>query len=238
MHKPKKNKRLVSSEEIQRLYTFTKQHYVEYYDLQTELVDHLATGIEENWEENPTLSFEHNLHKEFKKFGVFGFMEAIESHRKTINKHYLKILKRETIAALIDIKTLLGFILVFTVSYVLSLHKIGLEALKIILFIFAVAGIIFIFRQNKKQERMKKKNEKIYLLDAMLSQSQSNAILFILPFQLILNMDYAINFGSIKALFISFIISFSFLLFYVMVRVLPGKKEAILKEIHPERKYF
>ncbi len=36
----------VSPQEIQRLYRFTREHYVEYYDLQTELVDHLATGIE------------------------------------------------------------------------------------------------------------------------------------------------------------------------------------------------
>lgn len=32
--------------QIQNLYTFTKNHFVEYYDLQTELVDHLVNDIE------------------------------------------------------------------------------------------------------------------------------------------------------------------------------------------------
>ena len=57
----------LSSDQIQQLYTFTQQHYVEYYDLQTELVDHLANSIEEQWTENPKRSFEEALQIEFKK---------------------------------------------------------------------------------------------------------------------------------------------------------------------------
>ena len=51
----------LSAEQIERLYQFTRQHYVEYYDLQTELVDHLANAIEEQWQQNPKLSFEEAL---------------------------------------------------------------------------------------------------------------------------------------------------------------------------------
>lgn len=36
----------LSTEQIDYLYQFTRNHYVEYYDLQTELVDHLANAIE------------------------------------------------------------------------------------------------------------------------------------------------------------------------------------------------
>lgn len=56
----------LSLEQIERLYQFTRQHYVEYYDLQTELVDHLANAIESQWLENPKLSFEQALQVEFK----------------------------------------------------------------------------------------------------------------------------------------------------------------------------
>ena len=34
---------------IKELYTFTRQHYVYFYDVQTELVDHLANDIENIW---------------------------------------------------------------------------------------------------------------------------------------------------------------------------------------------
>jgi len=48
----------LTSQQIQQLYKFTRQHYVEYYDVQTELVDHLANDIEQIWKEQPNLSFE------------------------------------------------------------------------------------------------------------------------------------------------------------------------------------
>ena len=78
----------LSDNQIEQLYQFTCQHYVEYYDLQTELVDHLANAIEAQWEENPKLSFEEALLLEFKKFGVFGFMEVVEKREVVLNKKY------------------------------------------------------------------------------------------------------------------------------------------------------
>lgn len=62
----------LSKLQIEQLFNFTRQHYVEYYDLQTELVDHLANAIETECEQNPKLTFDEVLHKEFKKFGVLG----------------------------------------------------------------------------------------------------------------------------------------------------------------------
>ncbi len=48
----------LTAAQINRLYEFTRQHYVEWYDLQTKLVDHLANAIEQQWIENPQHSFE------------------------------------------------------------------------------------------------------------------------------------------------------------------------------------
>jgi SPX domain protein involved in polyphosphate accumulation len=85
----------LSAEQIERLYQFTRQHYVEYYDLQTELVDHLANAIEEQWQQNPKLSFENALQIEFKKFGVFGFMDVVEQRQSALNKKYNKLVLNE-----------------------------------------------------------------------------------------------------------------------------------------------
>jgi hypothetical protein len=60
---------------------------VEWYDLQTELVDHLANAIEQQWQENPKILFEDALQMEFKKFGVFGFMDVVEKD----NWHYKNV---------------------------------------------------------------------------------------------------------------------------------------------------
>jgi hypothetical protein len=42
---------------IQELYKFTRKHYVYFYDVQSELVDHLANDIEDIWKAQPNLSF-------------------------------------------------------------------------------------------------------------------------------------------------------------------------------------
>tara|TARA_B100000949_G_scaffold96651_2_gene86211 strand:+ start:3582 stop:3746 length:165 start_codon:yes stop_codon:yes gene_type:complete len=51
----------VNSNQIDRLYRFTREHFVEYYDVQTELVDHLASVIEKQWREDPAIGFENAL---------------------------------------------------------------------------------------------------------------------------------------------------------------------------------
>ena len=79
---------------IDQLYKFTRKHYVYFYDVQSELVDHLANDIEEIWVEKPSLSFEQARDTSFKKFGIFGFMDVIEAKQKQMNKRYMKILWR------------------------------------------------------------------------------------------------------------------------------------------------
>ncbi|VAW25325.1 FIG00930857: hypothetical protein, partial [hydrothermal vent metagenome] len=81
----------LTKEQIQNLYKFTRQHYVEHFDVQTELVDHLANDIEQIWHEQPTLSFEQARDISFKKFGVFGFMDVVEARSKALNKKYWKL---------------------------------------------------------------------------------------------------------------------------------------------------
>jgi hypothetical protein len=48
----------LSAEQIQVLFSFTEKKKVHWYDLQLELVDHLACRIEEEMEADTSLSFE------------------------------------------------------------------------------------------------------------------------------------------------------------------------------------
>ena len=63
----------LSSKEIDLLFEFTKKKLVHWYDLQVELVDHLAARIEEEMQADQKLSFEQALEKVYKGFGLFGF---------------------------------------------------------------------------------------------------------------------------------------------------------------------
>lgn len=78
--------------QIEKLFAFTRQHFVEWYDLQSELVDHLANAIEQEWLQNPNRTFEEILNNEFKKFGVFGFMDVVEERQKFLNRKYTRLI--------------------------------------------------------------------------------------------------------------------------------------------------
>lgn len=87
----------LSAEQIEQLFDFTKKHFVEHYDVQVELVDHLANAIEDQWKENPNILFEDALQTEFKKFGILGFTGLVEQKQVALQNHYWRLIKKELI---------------------------------------------------------------------------------------------------------------------------------------------
>ena len=87
----------LTNQQIKQLFDFTKKHYVEHYDVQVELVDHLANAIEDQWKENPNILFEDALQTEFKKFGIFGFTGLVEQKQVALQNHYWRLIKKELI---------------------------------------------------------------------------------------------------------------------------------------------
>ena len=82
--------RILTNQDIEQLFTFVRKHYVDYFDVQVELVDHLANDIEQQWEADPTLSFDTALDVAFKKFGIFGFSDLVDTKKGKLANSYLK----------------------------------------------------------------------------------------------------------------------------------------------------
>jgi membrane-associated protease RseP (regulator of RpoE activity) len=141
-------------EQIDRLYQFTRQHYVEYYDLQTELVDHLANAIEEQWQENPKISFEDALQIEFKKFGVFGFMNVVEQRQSALNKKYSKMVWNE-LKGFFSIPKIIGTISAIGIVFYLMKQFQNdfwiIQCLFLAVIISYFVGIAILIRRNKKR---------------------------------------------------------------------------------------
>jgi hypothetical protein len=81
----------LSEAQINQLFLFTEKKLVRYYDLQIELVDHLAERIEEEISVDPTLSFENALQKVYAEFGLFGFAKIVQQKEKEVLKQNRKI---------------------------------------------------------------------------------------------------------------------------------------------------
>ncbi|MCL7762185.1 hypothetical protein MPF19_02070 [Polaribacter sp. Z014] len=223
---------------IDELYKFTKKHYVYYYDVQTELVDHLANDIEEIWVAQPLLTFVEARDASFKKFGVFGFMGIIESRQKVMNKRYVKILWRFFKEWFTLPK------LVITLSIFLSLFfllKIPFSEY-ILLAVLLILVTIDLIKQQKAKRKHKNKEqqkEKIFLLESMIGDTRQGfsglAFINLFNFLNIIKMPFH-TLENHWLLLISFSLTCVILLFYVTGFMMPQKAEELLQETYPEYK--
>jgi hypothetical protein len=154
--------------QIKRLYEFTKSHFVEWYDVQTELVDHLANGIENTWKESPHLSFENALNKEFRKFGVFGFSDLIEEKTNTLNRMYLKQVWNhfKTFFRLPKIIATL-FCMWFLFLILQSLNNKLFVTVPFVILV-TIIHIYFLYNEKKQIKNRNKKTGKKWLIDTVI----------------------------------------------------------------------
>jgi len=223
----------LSSDQIQHLYTFTQQHYVEYYDLQTELVDHLANSIEEQWTENPKRSFEEALQIEFKKFGIFGFMDVVEQRKKTMNKKYSKLVWLH-FKSFFRLPQIIGTLLsIFLVFQLLKSITISHEVAAILAFFILISFWVGLIRMNRKRKKIAKQEGKKWLLKEIIYGYSSMAGMSYLPFQIFL--QFQIHHSSLITLFfMSFFMVSIVIIEYILFFVIPSKATEYLKQTYPE----
>ncbi|MGB7842051.1 MAG: hypothetical protein WBL21_04630 [Salinimicrobium sp.] len=222
--------------QVEKLYKFTSRHYVKYYDVQTELVDHLASGIEEQWREDPEITFENALQKEFRKFGVYGFSDVLGKRQWAMEKRYFKIIWRESILLLKDSKILGPVVLLFILSYQLLSFETGSTILFLTFFILVIGLLLKFHIKMQAITRKMEKGERVYLLEAVMSNTGSFFSVIWLPFH-ILNLTS--SYGNFYwQLLMSFLITMVAFAGYVCYFYLPKKKEEILLQAHPEIKFL
>ncbi|ANI88948.1 hypothetical protein A9P82_06345 [Arachidicoccus ginsenosidimutans] len=149
---------MLNEEQINRLYKFCVQHYVRYYDVQIELVDHLANAIEAKMDADKNLDFETTLNSVYAGFGRMGFSKIIsqktEAASRQIRKRNWNYFKEYFTVPKIAVTIL--FISVFTFLY-FEVNKNNLKILvgaTVIFFMLAVIlSIIFYFRAYKKTKK-------------------------------------------------------------------------------------
>lgn len=155
----------LNDEQINELFSFCKKHYVHHYDVQVELVDHLANAIEEKINANPNLSFEKALDEVYKTFGYKGFAGIVEAKTIAIEKQYRKLRYKLFFAYFTWPKAMFTM---FIFACLLSLKSfVSNEALDILIAViilgYVVLNIFFIWKANKP---FKNQTQKLLLTEA------------------------------------------------------------------------
>lgn len=219
----------ISDNQITELYRFTREHFVEHYDVQTELVDHLANDIEQIWQSQPDLSFQEARTISFKKFGVFGFMDVVELKQKQLNKRYIKILWRFAKEWFSFPKVVITFSLYFAFYYALQ-FKLGMY----LGFALFLSGAFFAaFKLYSYRKKIKRKKKKWMLEDLIFTQGGgSSLIIAVYP----LYFSSAVYSGGYETILMSIFLTAICIVLYVSLIVIPSKAEELLAETYPEYK--
>ena len=229
----------LTKEQIQQLYKFTRQHYVEHFDVQAELVDHLANDIEQIWQKQPNLSFEQARDISFKKFGIFGFMDVVEARQKSMNKKYWKVIVhfvKEWFQIQKIILTTLLFLSFYVVCKTMYAHYILLSVLIVVCIYSFYKGFHLqrIFKRNFKNKGKK------WMLEEMIFKTGVGTFIFLpVHFYNFFNLskfeNNGINLEWVTLLY-SAVFTMFIILIYIILEVLPQKAEELLTENYPEYK--
>ena len=229
----------INDSQLAQLYTFTQKHFVEWYDLQMELVDHLAHGIEAQWKENPSLSFEDVLQKEFKKFGVFGFMDVVEERQKSLSKKYSRLIWKHVRAFFKIPRIFLLLVSSILVFYLLRLLTLSADYFIAAVFTVCLGYLVVLTVSNyRNRKRAQERGEKKWLFKDIMMQQGAGFGLALLPvhfFNFILpNTESFATLNEYVLAVISFLFVLVCIMVYVMLVEIPQRAEEYLQETYPE----
>lgn len=221
----------INKDQINQLFAFTKKHLVEHYDIQAELVDHLANAIEEQWKENPDILFEDALNKEYKNFGVFGFSGLVEQKEGALRKYYLIRLKNELLAFISVPKVVITLCLTlffYTLFQLTALRSIQLfPAIIWGLFGYTAFDAIFQIIKNKTQKK--------WLIQSVATYFYSLPLLIFCNFNFLFRLELTATATSLKIFCMSLLLTFLLVFIYSMKKII---QPAIRKEIQKTQKRY
>lgn len=226
--------RHLTGNQIQQLYTFTERRYVEWYDVQTELVDHLANGIESQWQTNPSISFEHALTNEFKKFGLFGFQDLVEEKGKALNKYYRKQVWFYLKEFFTLPKIILTLFLVWALFSLIHFLDDKEPLMSVLVCVIIAAHIFHLVRFKISIRKRKKKTGRKWLFENNIIQLGG------LNLFLIVGISFQNSFTSFKQwtsaseFMFSIAIILYLLIFYISIIIIPKKLKLKMSKEHPE----
>lgn len=183
-------KNQLTKENVDHLFTFVKSKYVHWEDVQYEIVDHLASSIEDVQEENPNIGFEEGLRKVYSKFPITGFTNLVAAKEKAVYRYWLRrvgIYMLQFFELPRVIFTLFLGLSIF--SFLTLMPEKGPEILHILVSII----LVFFFFVKRKTARFMKENNQFLVVRSLFDITQTSVVLaFVFPVNMMMG-DYSIG---------------------------------------------
>lgn len=223
---------MLTNEQIKSLFTFCEKHYVKYYDVQVELVDHLANAVELEMQTNSKISFEEALQKVHQSFGTMGFAPLVAEKEKMAEKKGRSLFWNLFKEQFKWPKVVFFFLLT---AILFTIFSTGLISIKGTYITIIIVGCYFILFQSIKINRVISKSGKKFLLGGI-SQFVGFAWLpiYVLIYGDMLNKYFLSNVHSaLSTFFVSIILSLFVILVFALWQTFSSVKKTLHKN-YPE----
>ncbi len=226
--------RILTAEEVEKLFEFVKSKYVPYVDVQFEIVDHLACAIEDEFATNPSINFQQALNKVYSKFPITGFVHFVEQKQKALTKYWRRRLFQTYMEFLTTSKVKITILYVST--FVLGVLYLGKT------FVFYSGSLLFflsllsMYKSDKNIKKMKRANDKLLVSKIFVEMTRVPVFLPILFFDFF-EVRYAWGQTSPSACIltiITFVFTWQFIACYISYF---QTKEIIQKELDDKYKH-
>lgn len=208
--------RKITPEEINQLFDFCRKHGIRHHDLQMELVDHLATSIEDYWMQKPNMPFQYALNHVFDGFGFLSFDKIKRAKEKALQKKHNRLIFQFVAAYFKLPKLLLTIALTLLIFTILQFTENDGIVIGISIFLFLPFGIFYHFYFFPKYQDVKIISGKSFLMIDYLRNLQWQLLfIFLLPFQSI--SYYSVFKEGISNIWIQLLVSFTIVLLSIMI---------------------
>ncbi len=233
-------KRTITQEETEHLFRVCENHDVSQYDLQIELVDHLASLIEQHWTEKPEDPFKYALYKALQKFGPSGFQEIKEQKQRELTRKYHRVLWNHLLDFYRWPKML--FTLTLSLAVVLLIQIVHQLHWLLAIYIFVlICGTLVYHLRNKSENKANPISDKSFLLLNQLKHIQYFAMFLCylpcwvsLPFQLLEEQNIIMPSNFVVLFPIAFFIVSSTIVMFAYLFYIPQKIKQHFTEQFPE----
>lgn len=236
--------RKLTPNEIDGLFIFCRKQKIKYYDVQIELVDHLASSIEQAWKTNPEISFQDALTKIYLSFGVNGFQKVEKAKKKELRKKYDRLIWTYLIEFYRLPKIIFTAVLIVTLFFVFKSVS-NLAMLNVAFLAFSFIGLLSYYTINYRRKRKIKieliQKRSFLLLDYsnILAVSMIGSIFF--PFDVILLvtsfpniLGYEIPTSNLSYIILSFFYVLTLLIVWISWVYIPQRIKADFIREYPQ----
>lgn len=207
----------LTEEQVTKLFAFCQKKEIYAYDLQIEIVDHLASSIEEQWQQNPELSFGWALKNATQKFGKNGLKQLEHKIRRQFRQNFNFVLWNYLLQYFRWPKLVITFALflsVFTLLRIAPNNYWVIMAISVSISVFSIYYHYFVF--PKKLDIIPPAQKQFEILEYLKNINAKIGGIIQLPFWFLITSN-DMNLRSLNTLKMEIFISILFSLLLVFL---------------------